>query len=282
MTLVHLSIAVLINLIWGSMYIAAKMGLEEFPPIFFTAIRFSLLLFCLSGFLKVPKNLRLPLLKIGFLMGVGVYSSLYISVSLATNTSSLAIFSKLEVPVAIILGVILLNEKVGIKRITGIAIAMLGAALIGFDPAAFDNLPALLWMIISACFGAYLMIKIRELGDVHPLTITAWVSLVGAPFLLLISLIFESDHLVVIENSTTLGWSMLIYTGVMSSVVAHSGLFYLLQRYPVSQIAPFSLLSPLFAVIGGVILLGDELTPALIIGGCLILFGVGWIIKRSR
>ena len=43
MTLWHAVIAVLINLLWGSMFIAAVIGLREFPPILFTGIRFGLL-----------------------------------------------------------------------------------------------------------------------------------------------------------------------------------------------------------------------------------------------
>ncbi len=210
-----------------------------------------------------------------------MYLTLYISVAMAENVASIAVFGKLEVPFAVILGVILLNEKIGIKRITGIGIAMIGAGIIGFDPAAFDDLPALFWMAVSCAFAAYAMIKIRELGDVHPLTITGWVSLVGAPVLLLTSFVFEENHWQTLQESTIVGWSALFYTAIMSSIIAHSGLFFLLQRYPVGLIAPFYLLSPIFAILGAVFILDDQLTTGLIIGSGLILFGVGWIIKRT-
>ena len=277
----HTLIAVFINLLWGSMFIAASIGLREFPPIFFTGIRFLLLFICLSLFIRVPTDKVKPLLGIGLLMGAGMYLTLYLSVALADNISSIAIFSKLEVPFAIILGVVLLKEKIGLRRVSGIAIAMVGAMIISFDPATFDNLPALMWMAVSCAFAAYGMIKVRALGEIHPLTIAAWISLVSAPILLLTSSIFEESHLSVLNNATWVGWSALVYTAVMSSIVANSGLYYLLQRYPVSQVAPYSLLSPIFAVIGGVLLLGDELTMGLIIGGVLILAGVGWIHLRT-
>ena len=73
MTLSHTLIAVLINLLWGSMFIAAVIGLREFPPILFTGIRFGLLTIILFGFLRIPKVLVVPLLKIGLVMGVGMY-----------------------------------------------------------------------------------------------------------------------------------------------------------------------------------------------------------------
>ena len=100
--------------------------------------------------------------------------------------------------------------------------------------------------------------------------------------LLLISLVFESGQIDAIQNASLVGWSALVYTAVMSSVIAHSAFYYLLQRYPVNQVAPYSLLSPVFAVIGGVLILGDELTPALVLGATLILSGVAWIQYRTR
>lgn len=263
------------------MYIAASIGLEEFPPILFTGIRFLLLFVCLWHFLRVPAEKVKPLLKIGFYMGAGMYTTLYLALALADNTASIAIFSKLEVPFAIILGVVLLKEKIGVRRISGVAIAMLGAMIISFDPSAFDDLPALMWTVASCAFAAYGMIKIRELGAIHPLTIAAWVSVVSAPVLLLISAAFEKDHLVIMQQASWIGWSAMAYTGIMSSIVANSGLYFLLQRYPVSQVAVYSLLSPVFAVIGGVLLLEDRLTFGLVSGGLLILIGVGWIHYRS-
>ena len=141
MTLWHTTIAVLINLLWGSMFIAAVIGLREFPPILFTGIRFALLAVLLFAFLGVPRRLIAPLVRIGLVMGAGMYLTLYLSIALAENTASIAVFSKLEVPFALILGVLLLGERMDVARIAGVCIAMIGAAIITFDPAAFDDLP---------------------------------------------------------------------------------------------------------------------------------------------
>ena len=281
MTLSHTLIAVLINLLWGSMFIAAVIGLREFPPILFTGIRFGLLPIILFGFLRIPKVLVVPLLKIGLVMGAGMYLALYLSIALAENTASIAVFSKLVVPFALLLGVILLGERIGPRRIAGISIAMIGAIIITFDPLAFRDLPALFWMGVSCAFAAFGFIQVRKLNKVHPFTIVAWISVVSAPVLLTTSLVFEDNHLQVVREATWIGWSALGYTAIMSSVVANSGLYYLLQQYPVNVVTPFGLLSPIFAVIGGVLFLDDVLTLGLIIGGSLILFGVTWINSRT-
>ena len=136
-------------------------------------------------------------------------------------------------------------------------------------------------MAVSCGFSAYGFIQIRRLGKIHPLSIVAWISAVSAPILLMTSLAFEGDHFAVVQNATWSGWLALVYTAVMSSVVANSGLYFLLQRYPVNLVTPFGLLSPIFAVIGGILFLDDVLTLGLIFGGTLILFGVAWINLRA-
>ena len=142
-------------------------------------------------------------------------------------------------------------------------------------------LPALFWMAVSCGFSAYGFIQIRRLEKVHPFSIVAWISVVSAPALLGTSMIFESNHLEVIQASTWSGWLALCYTAIVGSVIANSGLYFLLERYPVNLVTPFSLLSPIFAVIGGILFLDDVLTVGLMIGGGLILCGVTWINRRA-
>ena len=150
-----------------------------------------------------------------------------------------------------------------------------------FDPAAFDDIPALLVMTASSGFYAITMIMVRQLEDVPPLTITAWVSLVSTPVLLTISLLFEQDHAQVMQTASWSAWMALVYTIVFGSIISHTGMYFLLQRYPINRIVPFNLLSPVFAVIGGIWFLDDKLSSGLIVGGAMVLAGVAWINFRS-
>ena len=277
----HILIAVIAAALWGSIYISATYALKEFPPIFFTGLRFLLLVVLLFAFLRVERSKIRPLVELGLVMGVGAYFCFYMSLSIADSISAIAIYSRLEVPFAIIMGCIILGEKIGYRRILGITIAMDGALIIGFDPAAFDDIPALIWVTMSAGCGAFGVIRIRKLKGMHPLTTVVWVSTIAAPGLILCSFVFESGHFEAITEASWESWSMLVYTAIASSVVANCGQYYLLNRYPVYMVVPFTLLSPVFAIIGGVWLLGDQLTPWLLVGGAMILGGIGWIYFRE-
>lgn len=205
MTVPHLLFFVLINLIWGSMFIAAKIGLEEFPPILFTAIRFGLLAIVLIPLMRAPKHRIMPLVWVGLVMGVGMYLALYYAVYLADNIAAIAVVSQLEVPIVVLLGVLFLGERIGIRRSLAIAIAFGGALVIGFDPAMVDDLPAVFWITVSATFYAITMAMVRTMEKINPLTITAWLSMVSAPVLLAVSLTFETGHWDAISGASAAG-----------------------------------------------------------------------------
>ena len=99
--------------------------------------------------------------------------------------------------------------------------------------------------------------------------------------LLAVSFVFESGHTEVLKTASAGAWAALAYTVVFGSIIAHTGMYFLLQRYPLKLVTPFNLLSPVFAVLGGILFLDDEMTIVLVLGGILVLAGVGWIYLRS-
>ena len=55
-----------------------------------------------------------------------------------------------------------------------------------------------------------------------------------------------------------------------------------MRRYPVTSVAPLTVLSPLFSVAFGVLLLGDQLSERIIVGGACTLVGVVIIMLREK
>jgi O-acetylserine/cysteine efflux transporter len=56
----------------------------------------------------------------------------------------------------------------------------------------------------------------------------------------------------------------------------------MVQRYEVSRTTPFSLLTPLVAIVLGIIVLGDPMTSLLLVGGALALSGVAIVALVRR
>src|SRR6185312_3776604 len=102
------------------------------------------------------------------------------------------------------------------------------------------------------------------------------------PVLLVASLTLEHPDLTALASVSWPAWGALLFAAVVASLIAHTGYFHLVQRYPVTSVAPLTTLSPIFSMVFGVLLLGDHLTSRILIGGACTLAGVLIITVRER
>ncbi len=281
MTPLHLAFMMLINLIWGFALVAAKVSLGHFPPLMFTALRFGLIVMVLFPFLRLHEGRMKQLLIIAFCAGPLGFGFFFAGVALS-NPSVVAIVSQLGVPFVTIMSVVFLNEKVHWRRWTGIGLSFLGVMVISFDPTVFQFIAGVACVVVSALIGSVGQIFQRQIRRVGVFEMQAWIALVAAPVMIAGSLVLERDQWHLLQTASLLQWSGIFYTAFASSLIGHAGIFYLLQRYEVSQTAPLTLLSPIFTVMFSVVLLGDVLTTQMIVGALIALSGVLIISIRQK
>jgi O-acetylserine/cysteine efflux transporter len=179
--------------------------------------------------------------------------------------------------------VALLGETVRWRRWTGILLSFIGIVIMGFDPAIGDRWESLALVIASAFVGALGLIAVKKLRGFSAVELLAWTAWIGMPVLLLSSLRVEQpDFVQLLHDVTWKGWAALAFAAVGASLVAHTGYFYLVQKYPVTSVAPLTTLSPVFSVIFGVALLGDPLSLQILLGGFCTLVGVFIITMREK
>ena len=277
-----MALLILINFIWGLNLIASKVGVTAFPPIFFTALRFGSVALLLVPMLRVHRGQMRTLLGAAALTGPASFALLFSGMHLVGDASMVAVATQMGVPFSTLLSVWLLGETIRWRRRLGIALAFLGIVVIGLDPRAFTYWEGLL-LVIGSCFlGSLGMIFIKRLKDIRALELQAWIALAGAPVLLALSFMIESGQAQSVRDADLNAWLALGYTAVLSSLVAHTGWYYLLSRYPVTSLSPLTLLSPLFGVCFGVTLLHDQLTWRMLLGGAITLVGVFIVLVRER
>jgi len=277
-----LAILVFLNVIWGFNLVASKIGVHEFPPVFFTALRFVIVIAVVFRFLKLHSGEMSRLLWAAFLAGPIAFALLFIGIAHVENVANVAVASQLGVPFTTLLSVWLLGEQIHWRRKLGIFLAFAGVAIISFDPQVFNSLFGLLLVVASALVGALGVIMIKQLRDVRPLELQAWVSLSGVLVLLPLSLATESGQWEAIRHATWHGWAALAFTAVAASLVAHTTWYYLVGKYPVTGLSAVTLLTPIFGIAFCVAILGDVLTPKMIFGSVVTLLGVLIVLMRDR
>jgi O-acetylserine/cysteine efflux transporter len=282
MTPSHLALALVINLIWGFNFVASKYGVENFPPIFFTALRFIFIVIVLLPWLRPIKGKMTEMLMIAAVIGVIHYSLMFTGLALSEDISSVALVAQTNIPLATLLAVMFLGERIGWRRILALMIAFGGVMLIGFDPIVFNNLSSLAFVLAGAVAFAIGTILIRRAGQINVFSMNAWIAVVAAPGLFILSAQFESGHIDALESAGWLPWAAVAFSAIGASVVGHSGAYFLWQRYPVNLVSTLLLLTPVFGVIFGVIFWDDHLTWRLVLGGSATLIGVAIITVRSK
>jgi drug/metabolite transporter (DMT)-like permease len=269
-------------LIWGFNFGVTKLALEQIPPLPFTAVRFiaaSLLLWLVLRVVEgpgqwPPGTLR-RLVVLGLVGNTCYQLAFTLGLALTTATNSALILSTLPTVVATFAGVM------GVERVTrrmrwGIALGTLGVMMViatrgvGFDAGSLVG--DLLTVAAVFCWAGY-TIGLRWVpAGISSLRVTTVTTIAGTPVLVLTGLpgMLRLDWGVVDANA----WLALAYAAVLSLVVA-----YLLWNRSVKAIggtrtAIYMCLTPLVAVLGAWLLLGERPHPLQGVGAVFIIAGV--------
>lgn len=277
----HFAFLMLINVAWGFNIVPVKLALNDMEPFLAAAMRFIfLLLMCLPFMRWVPGRMKL-LGTAALMTGTVQFALMNLAFATATNMSALAITGQLWVPFSLVLAVLFLGERIRWKRTLGIALAFGGVAILGFDPDMLDERLPLLLMVSSSLAAGVGAILLRQLQGISPLNTYAWVALLSVPPLLLLSAIFEPGAIAHMSEVPLRAYGYVLFSAAVSSVIGHAGLAWLLQRYPVTTVSPFTLLSPIIGVLFAVWVLDSPLTELMIVGGVMALAGVAIITFRG-
>ncbi|MBE8191331.1 MAG: DMT family transporter [Alphaproteobacteria bacterium] len=282
MSIKHFLMLFVICVIWGFTFVAGKAAVEEIPPILFTGLRYLLLCLLLLPFLKIVPG-RMPyILMLSFFLGSAHFVLFYGGMKVAENVSAVAVVTQLGVPISTVLSVFLLNETIGGRRLFGILAAFVGVVIISFDPAVADERIGI-WLVLgSAILGAYGTILMKQIRQIGVYQMQAWIATLSFAPLFAVSLVFEDNHIEVLQSASWVAWGGVAFTAFGASLIGHAGMYYLLKKYDVSVISPLTLMAPVFGVIFGVLVWGDELSMRFWIGGSITLFGVLMIALRKR
>ncbi len=266
--------------ILGVNYVAVKIGVNEFPPLFMVAMRFTIVATILIWFAKPPRGHFPEVLLFSTTMGVLHFGLIFIGFG-KVDASLVAIIFQLGVPMSVIFAWIFLGEKFGWRRWLGIGIAFSGAALIAGAPQSNSNLFYLMIVFISILAWAIASIQVKRLAEYDAISLSAWMTLLAAPQLFIISAVLETGQIEALTDASLSAWGALFFTAIGASIIGYGLWYHLIGKFSVGRILPFGFLAPLFGIASAVLFLGERLTTLTIIGGGLILSGVMFVQLRS-
>lgn len=275
MSLRDLALLIIICLVWGLSNVVSKIVVGDWgiPPLFYTALRFAVVLAVTFPWLLPAPRPIWRILAIGLMMGGANFALLFMGLQTA-SPSAAAIVLQLGVPITTLLSVFMLGERIHWRRALGIALTLAGALTVIWNPQGVE-LSVGLWLIAGATVvGSLGGILMKQMEGVAPLRFQAWVALASLVPMALGTLLFEQNQW---PSAVAAGWPFVgavAFTALIVSVVGHTAFYGLIQRYEANLIAPLTLMAPLATIAFGVLITHDHFDLRMAIGAALALTGV--------
>jgi drug/metabolite transporter (DMT)-like permease len=275
-------ILVLVQVLFGIHYFAAKLVLMEIPPRAWAGLRVGSaalmlipLAFLISGRRAVPSAGDLARLAGLSIFGVVINQWAFVEgLSRTTITHSALINTAIPV-VTLILAVSLGQERADARKVISILMAVLGVLiLLRIDHGVWDTATAgdLITLVNATSFSLFLVLSRPLLARVDALMATGFLFAFGSLLLLPLGApLWGEIHLARFSTTT---WVAAVFVVFGATVVAYSLNYVALRRVESSVVALFILLQPLLAATADVWLMGSPWTLRLTLATALIGGGV--------
>ena len=281
MSINQILLALIVPITWGFGYALTKIGMDQFTPLLLMSLRFGIAGLILVWFTKPPWGFMRELFIIAFIGSTIQYGFTYYGLK-GIDVSTASILVQLEGPILALLSTLILKERLGWPRALGMGLAFTGVVIIAGEPRLSDSLDSVALVITGAIFWAIAQIMISRLKSLSGITILAWVAIIATPQMLLISLVIEEGQWESIKSANLVDWSIVFYLSFIMTVIGYSVWYHLLRICDVSKISPFLMLLPVTSIIAGMVLLNEQFTLVMGIGGVLVMTGVASTLIKWR
>ncbi len=284
-------------LIWGSTWMGIKIGLRGAPPFTSIAVRMVIAtaaVFVIVRALRVPIPREPHFFRLGVFLGmfhiVLPYSLVYFGEQRIPSGQAAVLYAIMPLTVAIIARVAL-NDPLTPRKLFGIAIGIAGVAVIFADSwragtsagggAHAAGVTCVLGSVLAASIGS--VATKRWNRGYHPVVSLLVPFATGAVAATIGALLWEDANPLRFDSTT---WATIVYLALAGSVGAFSLFFYAIKHLDVTVISYQTFIIPVIAVLFGVALLGETVSPRLGVGAALILAGIAvatlWPPVRKR
>jgi drug/metabolite transporter (DMT)-like permease len=278
----------IIYFVWGSTYLAIRVGVLEMPPFLMAGIRFFLAGAILYGWVRmtgVPSPTRREWRDatiLGALMFLMDYACLFWAEQRVPSGISAVILAAIPVCITLLEITVLRTQRLTARLGAGLAIGILGVGVLvnpfsslGEAPLDHRGVVALIvacwgWSIGTIVTRRATLPKSKAMGS-------AMQMLSGGIQLLLLALIAGEFGHFHPRTVSPAAWFSLFYLITAGSIVAFTAYVWLLHYESPTKVGTYAYVNPIVAVILGALLGGEPLGHRTVLAGFLILLSVAAI-----
>jgi drug/metabolite transporter (DMT)-like permease len=284
----HIALVLTMGVLWGFNWPAVKIALGEIAPWTLRTLGMLLGGLMLAGIallrrrsLTVRRDHWLRLTA-GGVLTIAAFNILLAFAQLSAVTSRAAIVTYTMPIWATVFARIVLGEAFDRRRLLGLALAIVGLAVLGLPLMRAGRLQIGLLYALGGgiSWAAGTVVTKRYPVAAAPLAIATWQLLIGAGFAAIGMLIFEGVPWPKKLAPATV--TALLYHVLLAQALAYFLWFEVVARIPVGIASLGTLLVPPFGVLGAMIFVGDQPTATDCIGLVLIVGAAASVLLPSR
>ncbi len=263
-----------------------KLGSIEISPIFMAGLRSAIAAVCLYIWMKIKGVKIFPSresLYYGIVVGIffgAEFCCLYPALKYTTASRAVVLLYTSPFFVAIGAHLFLEGDRLTVWKSAGLIVAFAGVVTLfmgGMGEWSMERLPGdILALLAGALWGATTVYVKKYLTQRINAPQTLFYQLAfSAPLLFIVSFLLEDQYITGFSPLTAFS---VFYQSVLVAFISYLIWFQLIHKYPVSLLHAFSNFTPVFGVLlSGVIILGEFISPALIIALTLVVLGMALI-----
>lgn len=284
MSVKDMLLALCVVVAWGVNFVVIKLGLQGMPPFLLAGLRFTLVAFPAIFFVRRPPIPLRWLVVYGMTISFGQFAFLFLAIKLGMPAGLASLVLQAQAFFTLLLGALLLAEKLRWNHIVGVIIATLGMFLLatagmeGQTSAGITLTTMMLTLSAALSWGLGNITNkiIMRNRSVPIMSLVVWSALVPIVPFFACSLLFDGQAAIVysllhIGLQTVLA---LFYLAFVATIVGYAIWGNLLSRYETWRVAPLSLLVPVVGIITAALVLDEHLSGQQMLGAVVIILGL--------
>lgn len=268
--------------VWGSTYLAIRVGVRDLPPALLAGVRFVvagllILLFARLRGRRIPTNPAhiWPLVVVGFLLlvvanGTVVYAEQYIDSGLTA-----LIVATTPLVMAAIESRLPGGERIGRRALVGLVVGFAGLVFLvapRIASGARSDLRGVLALPIASIAWACGSLYSKRRGVPVPALVATGIEMLAGGLILLAIAVAAGDP--ARAHWTPSATLALGYLTLFGAGLGFTAYIWLLDHAPPSRVSTYAYVNPVVALVLGWALLGETLTPRVLLSAGVILLGV--------
>lgn len=212
----------------------------------------------------------------GLLFGVWLWGVVNLGIQAGLSAGIASLVLQFSAFFTILLGSFVFKESISRYQYAGIVLALIGlAAIITITDGSVSTLGVAL-VVIGALSWSVANIIIKRAGTKDVLAFLVWSSLF-CPVPLFAIALSQHGTQIYVETLSRLNWSAIfsiLFQVYPTTLFGYWAWNKLLKTYPVSRVAPLSLLVPIFGMVGSVLVFGEHIGTPKVAATALVVLGL--------